>query len=67
MDAALYKHVEYGIASIYEWLQEGCIGHLAEIYDGEEPGVSRGCFAQAWSDAELLTAVYEWEKMQETI
>ena len=39
-------------------LKEGCAGHLPEIYDGLEPGPSRGCFAQAWSVGELLR-VYE--------
>lgn len=39
-------------------LREGCIGQLPEIYDGGNPGFSRGCFAQAWSVGELLR-VYE--------
>ena len=39
-------------------LREGCVGQLPEIYDGGEPGPSKGCFAQAWSVGELLR-VYE--------
>lgn len=39
-------------------LREGCIGQLPEIYDGLDPAVSRGCFAQAWSVGEILR-VYE--------
>lgn len=39
-------------------LREGCVGQLPEIYDGENPTASRGCFAQAWSVGELLR-VYE--------
>lgn len=35
-------------------LREGCVGQLPEIYDGENPTVSKGCFAQAWSVGELL-------------
>ena len=35
-------------------LREGCIGQLPEIYDGLIPTSSRGCFAQAWSVAEIL-------------
>ncbi|MDE7477313.1 MAG: glycogen debranching protein, partial [Lachnospiraceae bacterium] len=46
-----------------EWLREGCVSQIAEIYDGDTPTVSRGCFAQAWSVAELLRAVYDYEKM----
>ncbi len=39
-------------------MREGCIGQLPEIYDGENPTSSRGCFAQAWSVGEILR-VYE--------
>lgn len=39
-------------------LREGCVGQLPEIYDGGNPGPSKGCFAQAWSVGELLR-VYE--------
>ena len=35
-------------------LREGCIGQLAEIYDGANPVSSKGCFAQAWSVGEIL-------------
>lgn len=35
-------------------LREGCIGQLPEIYDGDAPSFSRGCFAQAWSVGEIL-------------
>ena len=35
-------------------LWEGCIGQLAEIYDGDNPVKSKGCFAQAWSVGEIL-------------
>lgn len=35
-------------------LREGCIGQIAEVYDGLVPGCSKGCFAQAWSVGELL-------------
>jgi glycogen debranching enzyme len=31
----------------------GCIGSIAEIYDGDEPRYPRGCPAQAWSVAEI--------------
>lgn len=39
-------------------LREGCVGQIAEIYDGLRPVSSKGCFAQAWSVGELLR-VYE--------
>ncbi len=46
------------LAPMKDILREGCVGQLPEIYDGLEPGPSRGCFAQAWSVGELLR-VYE--------
>ena len=35
-------------------LQDGCIGSISEIFDGDAPFIPRGCFAQAWSVAEVL-------------
>ena len=46
-------------------LREGCIGQFPEIYDGENPVSSKGCFAQAWSTGELLR-VYEALERGET-
>jgi predicted glycogen debranching enzyme len=33
---------------------DGCLGQIAEIFDGDEPRRPRGCYAQAWSVAEML-------------
>ncbi len=46
------------LAALEPMLREGCVGHLPEIYDGENPGTGKGCFAQAWSVGEMLR-VYE--------
>ncbi len=46
------------LAPMEATLREGCIGQLPEIYDGDAPALSRGCFAQAWSVGEMLR-VYE--------
>ncbi len=35
---------------------DGCIGSISEIFDGDGPQRPRGCFAQAWSVAEVLRA-----------
>ena len=35
-------------------LHESGIGQISEIYDADAPHRSRGCFAQAWSVAEIL-------------
>lgn len=40
-------------------LNDACIGSVSEIFDGEEPLLPRGCFAQAWSVAEILRAYVE--------
>ena len=34
----------------------GCLGQINEIFDGNAPHKPRGCFAQAWSVAELIRA-----------
>jgi predicted glycogen debranching enzyme len=35
-------------------MDRGCIGQIAEIFEGDEPHRPVGCFAQAWSVAEVL-------------
>ncbi len=35
-------------------LTEEGIGQISEIFDGDTPHQPRGCFAQAWSVAEIL-------------
>ena len=36
--------------------EDGCLGSISEIFDGDEPHRPKGCFAQAWSVAELIRA-----------
>ena len=36
--------------------EDGCLGQIGEIFDGDAPHKPRGCIAQAWSVAELLRA-----------
>ena len=50
--------VREALAPMEATLREGCIGQLPEIYNGDAPAFSRGCFAQAWSVGEILR-VYE--------
>lgn len=45
-------------------MREGCIGQIAEIYDGDNPTVSQGCFAQAWSVSELLRVFVKLEQKE---
>lgn len=52
------EKVKEQLEALESALGEGCIGQLSEIYDGENPSFSKGCFAQAWSVGEILR-VYE--------
>ncbi len=45
-------------------MSEGCLGQIAEVYDGLTPDKSKGCFAQGWSVGEILWA---YKKAEETI
>jgi predicted glycogen debranching enzyme len=40
-------------------LTEAGVGQLSEIFDGDAPHLPHGCFAQAWSVAEVLRALCE--------
>lgn len=56
------KSIEYTgklIEPLKDHLMDGCIGSVAEIFDGNEPVISRGCYAQAWSVGEILRAYVE--------
>jgi glycogen debranching enzyme len=44
------------LAPVRDHLLEGCVGSVSEIFDGDAPHRPRGCFAQAWSVAEVLRA-----------
>jgi len=35
-------------------LDDGALGTIGEVFDGDAPHTSRGCIAQAWSVAEIL-------------
>lgn len=45
-------------------LKEACVGQISEIFDAEEPYLPRGCFAQAWSVAEILRVVKSLENSE---
>jgi predicted glycogen debranching enzyme len=42
------------LAPMQQHLQSACVGQISEIFDGDAPHIARGCFAQAWSIAEIL-------------
>jgi predicted glycogen debranching enzyme len=43
-------------------MRDACVGQISEIFDGDEPHVARGCFAQAWGVAEILRV---WSQLNE--
>ena len=50
-DAALARSF---LAPIAQHLGAACVGSVSEVFDGDAPHTARGCFAQAWSVAEIL-------------
>ncbi|HWO37848.1 MAG TPA: amylo-alpha-1,6-glucosidase, partial [Candidatus Acidoferrum sp.] len=47
------------LSDLTDYLSDSGLGHIPEIFDGDEPHRPAGCIAQAWSVAELLRAVAE--------
>ena len=59
-DAAAAQALLGGIAP---HLLDGCVGTISEIFDADAPHAPRGCYAQAWSVAEVLRA---WQSLEST-
>lgn len=57
------ERIRWQLGGIEAAMEEGCLGHLAEIYEGEMPAASKGCFAQAWSVAQVLRVYQEIEEV----
>jgi predicted glycogen debranching enzyme len=50
------------LAPIAEHLADACVGSVSEIFEGDAPHIAAGCFAQAWSVAEILRAWIQLER-----
>jgi len=50
------------LLSVEPLLNEGCLGHLPEVLDGDAPHTQRGCDAQAWSASESFRV---WKLLNE--
>jgi predicted glycogen debranching enzyme len=48
------KEVRQLIQPLLDHLEDAGLGHVSEVFDGSAPHHPGGCFAQAWSVAELL-------------
>jgi predicted glycogen debranching enzyme len=61
---AIHK-VREQLAAMEACMREGCVGQIAEIYDGSNPTISQGCYAQAWSVSEILRVYTKLEKLRD--
>ena len=52
------KTAEFIQPLLYHLTEDGCLGQVCEIFDGDAPHKPRGCVAQAWSVAELIRACH---------
>jgi len=57
--ASARKKARSFLTGLEAHLHEACLGQVSEIFDAEAPHQPRGCFAQAWSVAEPLRALFE--------
>ena len=55
-------YVRSQLEALEPMLYEGCAGQLPEIYGGDFPTESKGCFGQAWSVSEILRVFEAIEK-----
>ncbi|MGD9563204.1 MAG: amylo-alpha-1,6-glucosidase [Pyrinomonadaceae bacterium] len=56
--AATEKRVEEIVAGFKTHICNAGIGQISEIFDADPPHAPRGCFAQAWSVAEVLRVLF---------
>lgn len=61
---SVIQQVKDMLSDMENMLEEGCMGQLPEIYDGDHPRAGKGCYAQAWSVGEMLR-VYELLEQEE--
>jgi len=50
------KAAEFIQPLLQHLVEDGCLGNVSEIFDGDSPHKPGGCIAQAWSVAELIRA-----------
>ena len=57
-----YARLTAQLDALEPMMREGCAGQLPEIYEGDFPTESKGCFGQAWSVGEMLRVFEAIEK-----
>lgn len=58
------RYCEERVSGMLAEMDRGCLGTLAEIYDGDEPRRAVGAPAQAWSVAEMVRVSEELRKLR---
>ncbi len=61
---AAAAQVRARLDALLPMMREGCAGQLPEIYEGDFPRQSKGCFAQAWSVGEMLRVFQRIEMIE---
>lgn len=61
-DPAAARRISKLLAGFEAHLNEAGLGQISEIFDGDPPHTPRGCFAQAWSVAEVLRVLRKPKK-----
>jgi len=64
-NAETARHAAHLLHPLVLHLEEGGLGQIAEIFEGNPPHHERGCFAQAWSVAELLRIMVDYDLFPE--
>lgn len=57
-----FEGAQNALKGLVEYLDQNCMNSIAEIFDAHAPYKARGCFAQAWSVAELLRCLVKTNK-----
>ena len=56
---AAQKRAAAWLSSLQSYLENEGVGQIPEVFDGDEPHRAAGCYAQAWSVAEVVRSVVE--------
>jgi len=56
---AARKQVEAWLSGLRSYLGNEGVGQIPEVFDGDPPHRAAGCYAQAWSVAEILRSLVE--------
>ena len=58
------KAIREELKKLLPMMEQGCLGQLPEIYDGNDPYEGKGCYAQAWSVGEMLRVLEDLQAME---